>query len=240
MTDIEYLEKYLDRNNLEDGIKRLKRGEPVQYIVGNIDFYGLLFDIDKNVLIPRFETEELVGQTIQYVKKRFQSRIDILDIGTGSGCIAITLEKKLNANVDAIDISTSALKVAEKNKIKNNSNVHFFESDIYSNVVKKYDLIISNPPYIGNNEEIMEIVKNNEPSIALYGGDDGLYFYRKILKEAKKYLKEKSMIALEIGSFQEMEIRKIIDLYFPKSIVISKKDYNQLDRYIFIFNEIEE
>ena len=109
MTDINYLEKYLPKNKLKEGIERLQNGEPVQYIVGNVNFYGNEIKVNKNVLIPRFETEELVEYTISYIKKMFKEKINIIDLGTGSGCIAITLKKKINSNVIAIDISKEAL-----------------------------------------------------------------------------------------------------------------------------------
>ena len=112
MDDLEYLKKYLDSSKLEEGIKRLNNTEPVQYIVGNVDFYGNLLEINNNVLIPRFETEELVEKTIKYIKEYFSYPIDIVDVGTGSGCIALTLKMKTNSNVDAVDISSKALEVA--------------------------------------------------------------------------------------------------------------------------------
>ncbi len=234
MTDIEYLKKYLNPNELENGIKRLENGEPVQYIVGNVSFYGFSFDVNNSVLIPRFETEELVSRTINLIKKYFNKEISILDIGTGSGCIAITLNKLLSAKVDAVDISSDALKVATKNGIKNNSSVNFFVSDVFSNVKDKYDVIISNPPYIKEDEEIMDIVKNNEPHIALYGGKDGLYFYDKILKDAKKYLNKTSIIAFEIGCSEALEIRGLANKYLDNPEVIIENDYNGLDRFVFI------
>ena len=119
MTDLEYLEKYLDKSKLEEGIKKLNQGIPVQYIVGNVDFYGSIIDVNNNVLIPRFETEELVSKTIERIKNKFKNKIDILDLGTGSGCIIITLKKKIESNCDAIDISNEALEVAKNNAIKN-------------------------------------------------------------------------------------------------------------------------
>ena len=234
MTDIEYLKKYLNPNELENGIKRLENGEPVQYIVGNVSFYGFSFDVNNSVLIPRFETEELVSRTINLIKKYFNKEISILDIGTGSGCIAITLNKLLSAKVDAVDISSDALKVATKNGIKNNSSVNFFVSDVFSNVKDKYDVIISNPPYIKEDEEIMDIVKNNEPHIALYGGKDGLYFYDKILKDAKKYLNKTSIISFEIGCSEALEIRDLANKYLDNPEVIIENDYNGLDRFVFI------
>ena len=113
MTELEYLKKYYHGDMIE-ALERLKNGEPVQYIVGNVEFYGYLFDVNKDVLIPRFETEELVEKVVKACKRMFASKIDIVDIGTGSGCIAITLKKELDSNVDAIDISKKALEVAKK------------------------------------------------------------------------------------------------------------------------------
>lgn len=232
--DTDYLKKYIKKEKLEEGLKRLEKGEPVQYIIGNVSFYGLTLDVNKNVLIPRFETEELVYRTINIIKNNFDKKVDILDIGTGSGCIAITLDKKINANIDAIDISKKALKVAKKNALKNESKVNFFISNVFSNINKKYDIIISNPPYISPEEEIMEIVKNNEPHLALYGGKDGLYFYNKILKNVSKYLNKKYLIAFEIGYLQAEKIKEMALKYLDNPKITIEKDYNNFDRYIFI------
>lgn len=149
MSDYEYLEKYLEPSKLEAGLKRLEKGEPVQYIVGNVDFYDLNLNVNENVLIPRFETEELVEKLIKYITEYFNYPIKILDVGTGSGCIALTLKKKLNnCTVDASDISIKALEVARENAKKNNLDVNFIESDIFNNINSKYDCLVSNPPYI--------------------------------------------------------------------------------------------
>ena len=235
MTDLEYLKKYLEPSKLSEGLKRLENGEPVQYIVGNVDFYGLNFKVNNNVLIPRFETEELIEKTINYIKNNFD-KVDILDIGTGSGCIAITLNKKINASVDAVDISDKALEVAKENNKRNNTNVNFIKSDILSNVTKKYDVIISNPPYIRYDEEIMDIVKNNEPHLALYADDNGLFFYKEILKESKKYLNDKFLIAFEIGHEQGEDIKKEALKYFDNANILIEKDLQQRDRFVFIYN----
>ena len=234
MKEIEYLKKYYD-GDINEAIELLKQGKPVQYIVGNVNFYGLEFKVNENVLIPRFETEELVEKTIEYAVDYFDKEITILDIGTGSGCIAITLNKNLNSNVDAVDISDSALEIAKINNKNNNTKVNFFKSNIFENVNKKYDLIISNPPYIAYDEEIMDIVKNNEPNIALYADNDGLYFYEEILKNALKYLNKKSMIAFEIGQSQGNKIKELVSIYLPNSKVVLKKDLQNRDRFIFVF-----
>ena len=235
MKEIEYLKKYYD-GDLNEAIKLLEQGIPVQYIVGNVDFYGLNFIVNNNVLIPRFETEELVEKTINYVVNYFNKDISILDIGTGSGCIAISLSKNLiGSSLDAVDISDKALEVAQKNNERNNTNVNFFHSNMLENVSKKYDLIISNPPYIAYDEEIMEIVKNNEPNIALYAENKGLFFYEEILKKASNFLNKKGMIAFEIGETQGKKIKELVQTYLPNSRVLLEKDLQNRDRFIFIF-----
>ena len=240
MNELEYLKKYIHpEDNLEEAIKRLNNGEPVQYIVGDVDFYGNIIKVNKNVLIPRRETEELVEKTIERIKKIFpKENINIIDIGTGSGCIPITMKKFLpNSNISAVDISQEALKVAVDNSNNNNVDINYIHSNIFENVSGKYHCIISNPPYIKENEEIMDIVKNNEPHLALYAPNDGLYFYQEILKEASKYLEEKFIIAFEIGETQGQEIINIAKNYFPESNIVLEKDLQHLDRFIFITNE---
>ena len=240
MNELEYLKKYIHpEDNLEEAIKRLEAGEPVQYIVGDVDFYGNIIKVNKNVLIPRRETEELVEKTIEYIKKLFPNKnISMLDIGTGSGCIPITLKKHFpNNNISAVDISEDALKVAVDNSLSNNVNINFIQSNLFENVSGKYHCIISNPPYIKEDEEIMDIVKNNEPHLALYAPNEGLYFYEEILKEANKYLEDKFIIAFEIGETQGQDILAIAGKYFPTSKLLLEKDLQHLDRFVFIINE---
>lgn len=233
MSPLEYLKKYLPPELLEDGIKKMESGIPLQYIVGNVDFYGLNFIVNENVLIPRFETELLVEKTISYINKYFTNDLKIVDLGTGSGCIAITLSKKLNARVDAVDISASALEVAKKNNIINNTNVNFYLGNMLEPLSKKYDVIISNPPYIAYDEEIMDIVKNNEPSIALYADNNGLYYYEEIIKNCKNYLNENGLLAFEIGYMQASSIKEFAKKYLNKEAII-EKDYSNKDRFAFI------
>ena len=239
MTELEYLKKYLHpEDNLDEAIKRLENGEPVQYIIGDTYFYNSLIKVNKNVLIPRPETEELVEKTINLIKKYLPSNLKILDIGTGSGCIPIALKKELpDSSIDACDISKEALEVAKSNAKLNNVQINFLKSDIFSNITDKYDLIISNPPYIKEDEEIMDIVKNNEPHLALYAKDNGLYFYKEILKNSSKYLNKKSVIAFEIGESQGLEIKSLAQNYYPNATIILDQDFRHLDRYIFIINE---
>ena len=239
MNDIEYLRKYLKDKDLDTALKELESGIPVQYIVGNTNFYGYDFKVNRNTLIPRFETELLVEKTYNYIKKYFnKDNIKILDIGTGSGCLAITLNKLLNScDITGIDISSEALEVAKENNIINNTNVKFIESDIFSNVSDKYDVIISNPPYISYDDiEVMDIVKNNEPHLALYAKDNGLYFYDKIIKDSSKYLNDKFIMAFEIGYKQGKDITKIVNKYYKDINMSVEKDYSGRDRFVFIWN----
>lgn len=238
MSDLEYLKKYY-KGNIDDAISLLNKGVPVQYIVGNVDFYGYTFIVNKNVLIPRFETEELVSRTIDYIKKYFSNDLSVVDLGCGSGCISITLSKELGISVDAVDISSKAIDVALENCRLNNADVNFYLGDMLEPLNKKYDVIISNPPYISYDEDIMDIVKNNEPSIALYADNDGLYFYEKILMEASHYLNKKSMIAFEIGYMQGERVKEFAYKYFPNSKVNVVKDLSFRDRFVFIFNNIK-
>lgn len=236
MTDTEYLKKYLPKEKLEAGMQKLKQGLPVQYIVGNVNFYGLEFKVNKNVLIPRFETELLVSKTIDYIHKYFHQKVNVLDIGTGSGVIAITLKKKIDAKVTAVDISLKALEVAEENAKKNNADINFINSDLFANIHDKFDVIISNPPYIAYDEVIDEKVKNNEPHIALYAKDNGLYFYEEILNDAYNYLNKKNIIAFEIGENQGLELANLAKKYFPDAIINVEQDFPGKDRYLFIVN----
>ena len=229
MNDIEYLKKYY-KGNIEDAIKRLDKGEPVQYIVGDVDFYGNTIKVDKRVLIPRFETEGLCELAKEYLK----DSIDCIDLGTGSGCIAITLKKmNINVNMDAVDISSDSLNLARENAAINDVEINFIQNDMLNNINKKYDLIISNPPYIRYDEEIMDIVKNNEPNIALYADNEGLYFYEEILKNAKKNLKEEYVILFEMGYDQGDKIKSIAHKYLDCNVEI-KKDLQGFDRYVII------
>lgn len=236
--DVAYIKKYMKKEKWEEAFIRLERGEPVQYIVGNVEFYGNTIFVDKNVLIPRFETEELVYRTLKYNNQYLNKDVFIVDIGTGSGAIAIALKKELpNCCVDAVDISKKALEVAKKNATYNKVNIDFYEGNLLEPLNKKYDILISNPPYIDKDEEIMDIVKNYEPHIALYAAHQGLFCYEQILKDAHHILNKKNMIAFEIGYKQGAKIKKIAKQYFPKADIWVEKDLSNRDRFVFILNK---
>ena len=223
--------------NIEKDYETLKKGYPIQYLIGYVNFYGYKIKVNENVLIPRYETEYLVEKTIKYAKELFNSKIDILDLGTGSGCIAITLAKELDSNVTGIDISNKALELAELNSIENNTNIKFINNNMLDNINDKYDLIISNPPYISKNETIMEMVEKYEPHNALYADNEGLYYYEEILKKISNNLKPKFLIAFEIGYLQANSIKEIANKYLNNIIISVEKDLQEKDRYIFIRNE---
>ena len=241
---LNHLDDYVSEEKvklLKKEIEALEKNEPLQYVLGKVNFYGNEFYVDKRVLIPRFETEELVENTINYIKKFFTKPVDIIDLGCGSGVIGLTLEQKVSTNsVDLVDISKEALEVTHKNCEKLNSKANLIESDMLSSVEKKYDVIISNPPYIKTNEEIEDIVKNNEPHLALYAGEDGLDCYRKILKEASKNMKDKTLIAFEIGCTQANDIKELVTSYLKDVKVEIKKDLSGRDRMCFIFYNLSE
>lgn len=223
--------------NIDEDYYKLLNDYPIQYLIGYVDFYGYKINVNKNVLIPRYETEYLVEKTINYVKQIFDRKVDILDIGTGSGAISIALKKNLESNITAVDISSEALDVAKENANINGTIIDFIESDVFSNVKGEFDVIISNPPYISEDEKIMDSVKKYEPHLALYAKDNGLYFYERILDESKKYLNKKFIIAFEIGWWQAESICNIAKKYYHDSKIIVEKDLSQKDRYIFIINE---
>lgn len=234
--EIEYLKRYY-KGDIYDAIKRLENGEAAQYIVGNANFYGYILDIDKRVLIPRRETEELVEEVLKRSKKF--TNPTIIDVGTGSGAIAITFSKELNMHVYASDISKEALEVAKYNSIKNSANITFLEGDMLEPYIKndiKVDIIVSNPPYIKEDEEIEEVVKKNEPHIALYAKNNGLEFYESILKDARKVLNNKYLIAFEIGQTQGNNIKKLVNKYLPRALVEIKKDLSGKNRMLFVYN----
>lgn len=228
-------------NLYKESLKALNENIPIQYVIGHVNFYGLKFKVNENVLIPRFETEELVENIKNYLEKKNITNPKILDLGCGSGVIGLILKSFFkDADITLTDISDEALQVARENASNLNLDVNFIKSDWFSNVkVDKYDVIVSNPPYIKTDEEIEEIVKNNEPALALYGGVDGLDCYRKILKDINKYLKDDYLIAFEIGYLEGRDLKELIKDTIPNSKVTIKKDLSDKDRMLFVEKNID-
>ncbi len=216
----------------------LNNNEPIQYLIGYSCFYGYDFNVNENVLIPRYETEELVENILYRYDKHFKGqKVDVCDVATGSGCIAITLDlEEPNMNVVASDISFEALEVAESNNLKLGANVKFYQGDMLEPFKgRKFDIFVSNPPYIPADEEVMSLVKDNEPNIALFGGSDGMKFYRIILSGVKDMLKEKAMICFEHAYDKKDEMIALANQYFPESKVEVLKDLEGKDRMTFIY-----
>lgn len=219
-------------HNFNEIEQKLQEHYPVQYLIGYVDFYNTKININENVLIPRFETELLIDKTLKFLKNKNYK--NLIDICTGSGCIAITLKKHTNLNIDACDISNKALVIAKINAKENNTEINLYKLDILKDIPqKKYDCIISNPPYVKENEYTSPETKY-EPSIALYAKNNGLEFYQRILSTAKEYLNNNGSIIFEIGATQAQDIKKLTLNYFPNSKITIEKDYNNYDRYIFI------
>ena len=226
-----------DEEELKEIIEELKTGKPYQQILGHTEFYGKKFFVDENVLIPRPETEELVELAkieIQNLKSKIQN-LKLLDIGTGSGIIPITLKKHFpNAEIFAIDISEKALEIAKKNAEFHQANIEFIQQDyLNTKSEENYDIIISNPPYIGieENIEIEDSVKGFEPNIALFSPtSDALIFYKKIAKDGEKHLNENGMIFLEINQKLGKETLELFSNYSESRLI---KDLSGNDRFVF-------
>jgi len=214
---------------------------PVQHIIGYEYFYGYKFQVGPDVLIPRFETEELVAYLLRSYDEYFNGeKVSLVDIGTGSGAIAISLaleEEKMN--VSATDISEEALGVAKMNAQLLGAKVNFMHGDMLNPVIKtgvKYDILVSNPPYIPDNEYVESLVKDHEPHVALFGGNDGMFFYEKILSNAHLILKQKNIISFEHGWNQKEKMENLIKKYFPEAKYEMIKDMNGKDRITIIYN----
>lgn len=225
----------------QSGIERYMNGEPIQYINGKENFFSRDFIVNENVLIPRYETEELVENILYKIDDYFEdyASIDLCDVGTGSGAIAITLaleEPKLK--VIATDISQEALEVAKENAKALGAHVTFYQGDMLQPLIErqqKFDIFVSNPPYIPQNQDIESVVKDNEPHVALFGGNDGLYFYRKIFQDVQKVLKDRALLAFEMGFDQREIMCEAVEHYFPDIPYEIIKDINGKDRMLFIY-----
>ena len=244
---------------LADALKRRLKGEPIQYILGKVDFMGLDFRLTPDVFIPRPETEILVETAIRIVRSSKFSRQNgippsattefrhrrkkaglvhsILDIGTGSGCIAISLAKFLpGAEIVAADISGRALEIARQNALLNNVGVNFLRSNLFESLPicdMRYAICVCNPPYIPRAEIVnLQPELDYEPRIALDGGRDGLYFYRRIIQQAPAYLKKGGFLILEIGFNQCPAIKELFKSVGKFKIVEVVKDYSDIDRVI--------
>lgn len=227
---------YVTEKQYSDIIKAAQRrakGESLDNIFGFTEFYGLKFDVNKKVLTPRMETELLVEQVLK-AQKNYKNPT-ILDLGTGSGAIAVSIAKNCDAKVTAVDISKMALAVAENNAKKNEAEIEFLHSNLFENLKRKrkFDIIVSNPPYIPSKDipKLDKNVRECDPILALDGGDDGLDFYREIIKNAPSRLNAQGMIFFEIGKGQAGAVRKLLKENGFEEVKVFK-DYNKIERII--------
>lgn len=213
-----------------DIVEKRRTHMPLQYIIGTQEFMGLPFLVNENVLIPRQDTELLVEQTLKQLKPGFK----VLDMCTGSGCIGISIKKHYrDVDVTCVDISEKALQVARENARRNQVEITFLQSDLFEDVKDRYDVIVSNPPYIESDviPTLMEEVKDFEPVLALDGEKDGLAFYRRLAKESFSYLKKGGMLLLEIGYNQGKAVSKLLADNGYSQVEV-KKDLCGLDRNV--------
>ena len=225
---VEQENRYFDLIN-----KNINEDTPLSHLVGFDYFYDRKFKVTKDVLSPRMETEELIYKVLEYIKKSKKDSFRILDLCTGSGIIAITLKKEIvekYTEIVASDISEKALSIAIENANNNNANITFIKSDLFDNISGKFDLIISNPPYISYKDKITikDNVLNYDPHLALFAEEDGIYFYRKIIENAVHYLSKDGVIFFEIGYDQK---EKILELGKNNNLITTVyKDINDRDR----------
>ncbi|WP_314004028.1 peptide chain release factor N(5)-glutamine methyltransferase [Gemella morbillorum] len=221
--------------------KHIKDDTPLSHLVGFEYFYDRKFKVTSDVLSPRMETEELVYKVIDYIRKNNLTNIKILDLCTGSGIIGITLKKELeefDVKILASDISSRALTVAKENASSLKADISFVESDLFSNIQDKFDIIVSNPPYIAHDDKktIKENVLNYDPHLALFAGEEGMYFYRNIIEKSRSYLNEKGIMFFEIGYDQKEKIITLGENNKFETVVY--KDINSRDRIAVLKSQI--
>ncbi len=254
LCNMNYTDLYLNYENeidetinkqFQKALKRLLTNEPLQYILGYQWFYGHKILVSPDCLIPRYETEELVANVLADSDYYFKDYpvIDIADIGTGSGAIAIALKKEENRfNMFATDISTKALEIAKENCEINNCEITFFQGDMLQPLIEnniKLDILVCNPPYIPSKQKMEKSVVEFEPHLALFGGDDGLRFYRSVFENAHNVIKEKSFMAFEIGYDEKEALEKLVTEYFPNDKFEVLKDLNGKNRMLFIYHNLD-
>ena len=222
-------------------VNRLLQGEPLDHILGYSYFYGYRFVVDERVLIPRPETEELVANILNVYDEHFPSQpITLIDVGSGSGAIAISLKlEEKNIQVSASDISEDAIAVASTNAKTLGAEVSFLVGNMLEPFIEnnyQVDILVSNPPYIPKNEKMEQSVIGYEPHVALFGGEDGLHFYREIFKKAHLVIKERSILAFEIGYDQKEILKQEAKKYFKDDRIEVYKDMNGKNRMLFIYH----
>ena len=226
-----------DVEKLNGYITRIENGEPYQYVLGYTYFLGYRFVVNKDVLIPRQETEQLVLHTVELIKQNFTKKVSVLDMCSGSGCIGVSIAKMIEADLDMVDISSLANEVAKINANLNKTNCNIYQSDLFNNIpVKKYDVIISNPPYIKDESTVEYSTLMNEPHLALFASPQ-TKFYEEIMAKCNDFLAKNGILAFEIEEDMEESLTKLVKQYFSDSAFFFQKDiYNKL-RFLYIIKK---
>ena len=223
-----------------EGMERILNQEPMAHVLGYSWFYGYKMISNSKALIPRVETEELCAQILARIDEYFgEGEVDCVDVGTGSGAIAITLVKEeARVNMKASDISEEALSLAKENAKLNEADIEFICGDMLKPFIErkdKFDVLVCNPPYIPEEEEMETSVVDYEPNIALFGGEDGLKFYREVFRDCKEVLKDKAFMAFEMGWNQKEAMSELVEEYLPGVKYEIVKDMNGKDRMLFVY-----
>lgn len=231
--------------NLEEefdaGMARILNDEPLGHVLGYSWFYGYKMIVNGDVLIPRYETEELCGHILSRIDEYFgdKKELDVADVGTGSGAIAIALcKEEPKIKMSATDISEEALETAKQNALNNEAKITFYAGDMLKSLIDKgikLDILVSNPPYIPSHEEMEHAVVDYEPHVALFGGEDGLKFYREIFRDCKQVLKDKAFMAFEMGYDQRERMTNLVQEMLPEARFEILKDMNGKDRMLFVY-----
>ncbi len=236
----EELEKQFD-----EGMKRILDQEPMAHVLGYSWFYGYKMIVNGDVLIPRVETEELCAHILSRIDRYFpEGEVECADIGTGSGAIAIAVSmEEPRVRMTATDISVDALKTAVRNAGENGANISFMAGDMVKPLIeagKKLDVLISNPPYIPSEEQMEKSVVDFEPHVALFGGNDGLFFYKEIFRDCRKVLKDRAFMAFEMGWDQRERMSALVQEYLPEAEFEILKDMNGKDRMLFVYFNLKD
>ena len=227
--------------NFRKGMERILNQEPMAHVLGYSWFYGYKMKVSNQVLIPREETEELCAKILSRIDYIFKDEDSLMgvDVGSGSGAIAITLDKEEpRLHMVATDISNEALEVAKENAKENEASITFLEGDMLKPLIEqnlRFDLLVCNPPYIPEEEVMEKSVVDFEPHVALFGGEDGLKFYRAVFEDCKNVLKDKSFMAFEMGWNQKEALSKLVEEYLPEATYEIIKDMNGKDRMLFVY-----
>lgn len=233
------------RNSFEAGMARILKQEPMAHVLGYSWFYGYKFIVNEDVLIPRPETEELCANILARMDQYFSKNETIycVDVGTGSGAIAITLcKEEPHVHMMATDISQEALVTARKNAQMNEADVQFMAGDMLQPLIEKnirVDVLVCNPPYIPQEEKMEKSVVDFEPHVALFGGEDGLKFYREIFADCQKVLKDKAFMAFEMGWDQRERMSQLVEKSLPGWKYEILKDMNGKDRMLFVYRNLK-